>query len=285
MLDRRLALPLLAMIQSATSCDDEAAEPPTSIERCSGDLAAWLLAPPHSPAAALLADAGFAVRTLPLDRSPTGLDGVIVFATGVAESAAYAAYLERYADDLIEFVEPGNVLIQMPQSAAVDPDPGFVPQAYSAKRVRATGEAMQVLASDHPLLSGLAVSGGRLAWRGAAALDTFAEQEGFEVVLAAHGDGRLAGLLEAAHGRGRIVLSALAFDLAPSDAPEQVALAQRFFGNLARHTSEVCTGVAPPPETAISGASHNHDDGPSGMHVDGGEGYMSIVELTSYRPA
>jgi hypothetical protein len=263
MLDRRGVFWLLATLASAASCDEVAVPSPTSTERCSGDLTAWLLAPPESPAGARLTEAGFVVHALPLDRSPSDLEGAIVFASGVAETEAYAAYLERYADDLVEFVESGNVLVQLPQSAADEPVPGFVPQAHAAKRARAAGEAMQVLASDHPLLSGLSVVGGRLAWPGAVAQDAFAEPHGFEVLLAEHGDGRAAGLLEAAHGRGRIVLSTLAFDAAAAESPEQLAFAQRFFANLARHTSEVCAGTAPSPQPTISGASHEFEPGSS----------------------
>ncbi len=212
---------------------------------------AWVLAPADSAVDEWLAGAGFVVAALPLDRSPWGLDGLIVFGSGASELPEYAGYMREYADDLYSFVDEANVVLDLAQSAKTEPRPPFLPTTHAALRGGATLSELQVLAPDHPLLVDIEVEGGRLGWRGEQGTGVFAEQEGFQVILAGAGDGSRAALLEGAYGQGRMLLSALALDRPAGADVEQDAVAEAFFANLAGHVNEVClregTHVEPTP--------------------------------------
>ncbi len=201
---------------------------------------AWVLAPDGSAADEWLEAAGFVVAPLPLDRSPWGLDGLIVFGSGASEMAEYGPYMREYADDLYSFVDEANIVLDLAQSAKSEPRPPFLPTTHAALRGSAKLSELQVLAPDHPLLTDIEVEGGRLTWRGALGSTAFAEQKGFQVILAGAGDGSRGALLEGAYGQGRMLLSALALDRPAGEDVERDAVAEAFFANLAGHVRGVC---------------------------------------------
>lgn len=201
---------------------------------------AFLLSPEPSVLAQRLSAAGFQVEPLPLNRSPWGLSGLIVIGAGAASMPEYDAYMQAYADDLYYFVDEANVLLQLGQDADAEPEPPFLPSTHAARRSPVELVELEVIEPSHPLLVDAEVDGGRLSWRGALAPGAFAEQDGFQVVLAGRGDGTDAALLEGAYGQGRIILSALPLDASPGDEPEQESFHRAFYRNLAGHVSRVC---------------------------------------------
>ncbi len=214
--------------------------------RCGGSPSAWLLAPPDSAAGEWLERAGFVVKPLPLDVSPTELQGVIVLASDASLLPEYGDYMQRHADELYDFVDAANVVLALPQPAATEPEPPYLPSTHAARRASTKLTAAEVLAPDHPLLRGVEVDGGRLAWRGEVGRDVFTEQGGFQVIVAGAGDGTQGGLLEGAYGQGRILLSALALDRPAGASAEQDAFAAAFWDNLAEHVTGVCARERPP---------------------------------------
>jgi hypothetical protein len=214
--------------------------------QCGGAPSAWLLAPPDSAAGEWLTRAGFVVAPLPLDVSPTELQGVIVLASDASLLPEYGEYMQRHADELFDFVDAANVVLALPQPAATEPEPPYLPSTHAARRGSTKLTGAEVLAPDHPLLRGVEVDGGRLAWRGAVGRDAFAEQDGFQVIVAGAGDGTHGGLLEGAYGQGRIVLSALALDGPAGASAEQDAFVAAFWDNLAEHVTGVCARERPP---------------------------------------
>ena len=201
-----------------------------------------------STAEALLAKAGFDVRVLPKDASPRFLDGLIVIGSFASEDAGYTNYMSAYGEDLYHFVDRGNLLVQMTQADQAESVPPFLPTTHGAVRDDQDVERVLVLSPDHTTAQGLPVDdegwllaqGGRLGW------ETFQDQGGFEVVLAADADAARPVLMEGAYGQGRIMLCAIALDKAAEASQVQAggveafeALARTFFKNLYGHTSSV----------------------------------------------
>ncbi|PCC68990.1 hypothetical protein SAMN02745121_05677 [Nannocystis exedens] len=220
-----------------------------------GEPRAWVMAPELEALSARLEAAGFTVDPLPLDRSPWGLDGLIVLGSGASELPEYAEYMQSYADDLYFFVDEANVLLELAQSADAEAVPPFLPTTHTARRGAAKLVELEVLDPDHPLLAGVEIDGGRLAWRGELGRDAFVEQGGFEVVLAGAGDGSNGALLEGAYGQGRIVLASLPLDAPTGSDLQQEAFITHFFANLATHVEGVCVRKTspikptPPPQS------------------------------------
>ena len=162
----------------------------------------------------LLEEAGFDVLPLPLDRSPWELSGLIFIGSFATEHPEYHRYMEEYSDDLVDFVEAGNVLVQMTQSAWTEATPDFLPRSLRARRADEELAHVYVTSPGHPLLAGvptddvgrIAPSGRRAVWNG------LAMQSGFEVILAADRFAQQPALMEAPFGKGRFILSAMPFD-------------------------------------------------------------------------
>jgi hypothetical protein len=212
----------------------------------------------HSARAAeLLAAAGFETAPLPLDRSPWLLDAdLILIGSFASEHPGYAAYMQAYAKDLYNFVDKGHLLVQLTQADQVEKTPPFLPSTHAARRADPDFASVVAKSPRHPLLAGIALPDGvlklsskRTAW------EAFAEQGGFEVVLAGGSQGEAPVLLEGAYGQGRIVLAAMAPDKADFGLPEaqedaalaaaRTAFAQQFFANLRAHALAVKERKAP----------------------------------------
>jgi len=261
MFDRRsprAGLLLFGAFFLVSGCHDEALTGRDVAERLpcgQGTPHAWVLAPDDAATSERLLAAGFTVAPLPLDRSPRDLDGLVVFGSGASELPEYAAYMQRYADDLYFFVDEANVVLSLAQPPAAEETPPFLPTTHRARRGRTKLRELEVLEPGHPLLAGVEIEGGRLAWRGELGRAAFVEQDGFEVVLAGAGDGSDAALIEGAYGQGRIVLSSLALDAPPGYDLQQEAFIAGFFANLAAHVEGVCVRQTaplrptPPPQS------------------------------------
>ncbi len=205
-------------------------------------------------AADLLRAAGAEVAPLPLDRSPWLLDvDLIVLGAFVSEHPAYAAYMKEYADDLYNFVDKGHLLVQLTQADQFEDVPPFLPSTHGCKRADPDAGTVAVLSPKHPLLKDVAIADGSLTLsRARTAWEAFAEQGGFEVVLAAGEGKERPVLLEGAYGQGRLVFAAMApdkahFGVKDDDelAPAREAFAQRFFANLVAHAAAVRDRKAP----------------------------------------
>lgn len=233
-------------------------------------------------AIAAMKDAGFEAAPLPLDRSPLALGAdVIVLGSFSDGDAGVKAYLQSRGPDLIRFVSEGGILLQMAQLVDEEllqparrdelPSEPFLPKELRAIRGIADTVGIladvRVVAKDHPLLDGL-VSEGEIKlpthFRRAPAWEVFAQQSGFAVLLTAGPNGtRDPVMLEAAHGRGRYLLTSMYFDKLADPAgdstlaaPEPyVRFADRFFHNLDRYAHAVkadaatAVAVTPPYET------------------------------------
>lgn len=202
----------------------------------------------------LLRAAGAEVAPLPLDRSPKSLDvDLIVLGSFVSEHPDYAAYMKSYGEDLYHFVDRGHLLVQLTQADQVEKVPPFLPSTHGARRVDDDAATVAVLRPAHPLLRGIATTNGALQLsKGRTGWETFAEQGGFEVVLAASDRKDRPVLLEGAYGQGRLLLAAMAPDKANLGlrddgelAGPRSAFVEQFFANLVGHAAAVRDRKAP----------------------------------------
>jgi 3',5'-cyclic AMP phosphodiesterase CpdA len=240
---------MAALAVLAVRPSGHAAGPPSSpgapapAPACPDAPTAWLLeAAAERGAAALLRAAGFRVQPLPLDRSPFDLRGLVFIGSFASAEPRYAAYMRAHAGNLHGFVDRGNVLVQMPQAAAREPAPPFLPTTHLATRRHEPLGGLQLLERRSPLLAGTAAAEladaplVKLTRALAGPLELFDTQAGFEVSLAADASAARPVLMEGAYGQGRIVLAALPLDRHPALA----ALATRFAANLRAHVTSVC---------------------------------------------
>jgi hypothetical protein len=210
-------------------------------------------------ASRLLTEAGFQVEPLPLDRSPRELleSDLIFLASVSSEHPGYKDYMARHAKDLLEYAGEGRVLVQMAQADQTESVPPFLPTAMNARRGDRDLPKALVLSPRHPLLAGVEAPEGAIQLDATSTIwEGFVEQTGFEVLLAGDAFADLPALLEAASGKGRIVLAAMAFDKdAPRDPKAADAFqsarkkfAASFFANLRTHAAAVRSGKAPAPQ-------------------------------------
>jgi len=214
-------------------------------------------------AAELLKQAGCDVAPLPLDRSPAELDNadLIFLASFSSEHPGYGDYMQRHGEALRRWLEAGNVLVQMTQADQVEKAPLFLPEKLAAERSDRDFSQAQVLASEHPLLAGIAAGQPTLQTDATSTIwEAFSDQDGFEVILAGDKHARFPALMVAACGKGRIVLCASAWDKnVPRDgsaedafADRRAAFNKRFFENVAAYALAVRDGEAPPVEATPS---------------------------------
>ena len=193
-----------------------------------------------------LTEAGFDVRPLPLDQSPTSLKGLIIFGSFSSTSPDYVAYMGKHAADLYGFVDRGNVLVQMDQADQTEVTPPFLPTTAVARRGDLDLGQLYVVNPQSLLLAGVRVAGSNLAWQGGyVGWETFDSQGGFQVDLAADGTGKNPALMEAAYGQGRIVLVSMSFDKDADANPERPLFRQAFFSNLLSYVTRVCQRSTP----------------------------------------
>lgn len=205
---------------------------------------------------AVLREAGFDVKPLPLDQSPTTLRGLIVFGSFASEGAAYRDYMKKYASDLYGFVDRANVLLQLTQADQTEVAPPFLPTTHVVRRGDLDLDRLTVLDPQSPLLAGVRVQGSVLSWQGGyVGWETFSSQGGFEVLLADDRSAKNSALLEGAYGQGRIILAALALDKLAPTATEAQAFRKTFFANLLSHTDSVCQRKTPALKITTAGTA------------------------------
>jgi hypothetical protein len=202
-------------------------------------------------AAQLLEQAGFHVEPLPLDRSPFELldSDLILLASFSSEHPQYRQYMQQYAADLYNFVDKGNVLLQMTQADQVEAVPPFLPTTHGARRSDRDFPTAQILSPEHPLLEGIADNGEEAIQidRTSTVWESFVDQSGFEVILAGDEHAEFPALMEGAYGQGRVILAAMHIDKnAPRDkaaddpfGEAREGFNRAFFANLARHVIAV----------------------------------------------
>ncbi|HET6150347.1 MAG TPA: metallophosphoesterase, partial [Polyangia bacterium] len=247
--------------------DDDAGRPDAAQFNCPEVPTAYVMeyADPYTgvvgDARQLLAAAGFDVQTLPLDRDPRQLRGLIYFGSFVSESPDYRDYLMRNPTNVYTFVDAGNVLIQMTQADQTEFKPPFLPNSQTARRTDTDLGALAVLDPQHPLLAGVALDGdGNLAWKtGRVGWETFGAQTGFAVLLAADHNATSAALMEGAYAQGRFILTAMALDKPEGPGPDRDQFNQAFYRNLYQYTRDVCrrqtraVNVTPSPGAPVFG--------------------------------
>ena len=213
-------------------------------------------------ATALLEEAEFDVKPF----APRLLDekagaSLLVFATFCSEAPNYAQLVKRYREPMIAFMKRGGVILQFTQADQTEASPPFLPEGLEAVRCDRDLGSLHVLAPDHPLLENLPLVGA--GERGPRCLvlpplfgrpgswETFSKQKGFRILVTGDLELRYPVLLEAAVGRGRLLLTSFYFDKVRNDRNEITApaairsTAQHFFANLKRYVERVRTGRAP----------------------------------------
>jgi 3',5'-cyclic AMP phosphodiesterase CpdA len=211
----------------------------------------------------LLAQAGFNVQPLPLDRNPAELDGVIFFGSFVSEHPAYGEYVKRNAVNLYTFVDRANMLVQLSQADQREASPPFLPSTKNARRHDLDLGKLYAFKPQSPLLKDVPVGADRyLTWQfPQLGWETFASQGGFEVVLAGGSNAANAALMEGAYGQGRIILAAMAPDKPVGAGPDRDQFNQAFFRNLFQQARDVCRRQAPPLEPTPSSSQPAFGEG------------------------
>lgn len=204
-------------------------------------------------AATALQAQGFQVEPLTAE-TPLQAD-LIVFGSFANTDREYRALLKARQKELTTFVENGGVLLEMAQEEGSGDSPAFLPKDMRAVRGDASLGDVRLVAKDHPLFEGLGKSGMlRLpAYLGQPpSWQTFMNQKGGAVVLAAGPGVNNPVFLEAAHGRGRFLLTSLFFDKTRDSEGKEAApkeyteFSAAFFKGLARYVREVRSGKAAP---------------------------------------
>jgi 3',5'-cyclic AMP phosphodiesterase CpdA len=210
--------------------------------------------------------AGFAIASLPLDRSPLELRGLIAIPSFISHLPGYAEYMRRYAGDLASFVDAANVLLQLPQTAESEPAPPFVPAGYGLRREDRSIGGVELESGEHALMRNVKAEDGLVQWREPdPSTPVFIEPEAFQVLLGDPEDG--AGLLlETAYGQGRFVLSALALDRESGEQAER-EFAVTVLANLFEYVSSVCNRTVGAVSLSPSGPSTAFTEGSSMLAV------------------
>lgn len=200
--------------------------------------------------------AGFEVRRLDLSAPPPeqGAD-LLAFGSFCSESAEWRAWTRAHAGALRAFCERGGTLLQFTQADQTEATPAFLPAGLDYGRTDADVGPLLVgpAAEEHPLVRALPLRelnssrhfGRPPSWESAGPC------EGFQVLLGCEPVTRNPALLEAAVGKGRLLLTSLFLDKTHDAdgklrAPQAYAKAQKaFFAALRRHVVSVRAGQAP----------------------------------------
>lgn len=219
-------------------------------------------------AAKQLAEAGFRVRPLPMDKSPFELlDAHLIFmGSFVTEDPAYRAYMKKYADDLYHFVDKGRLLVQMTQADQAEAGPPFLPTTQSATRSDSDFAKAVIVSPKHPVVAGLAGKHKQLQLDETSTIwEAFSDYGGFEVILASDADAEHAAMMEGAYGQGRILLCAMAFDKGTSrksgpdgkHAQARASFARQFFASLLPHAQATVQRKTTPLKPTVSPSRAN----------------------------
>lgn len=208
----------------------------------------------------LLEKAGFIVSPLHVDESFNLNDvNLIVFGSLSAWDPNYTALMRKHTATLHDFVNRGGVILEMNQNGRLKFVSAYLPAGMTARRADMEYESLAITAPNHPLFNAMpVVENPTKELRLPKHLNHYANWgpfdnfTGFRVLLASEPTMEHPALLEGSYGKGRILLTSLYFDkLYDSNdnliAPEAtLAVAKRFFVNLATYVAAVRAGIAPP---------------------------------------
>lgn len=209
----------------------------------------------------LLQESGAQVVPLDATRAPQDLGvDAIVLGSFVNNAPPYQAYVAKHAQALRDYVADGGVVLLMTQSDQYGDRVPWLPESLLATRGDEDLAAVMTVAEEgpkHPLLSGWApapekqleyatLGGNQLNW------ESLQRWDGFRVLMASKLGPERPALLEAAFGKGRIIVSSLWLDkVIDADGrlvvPEaSYATSKAFFAAFVRYTKAVQAGTAPP---------------------------------------
>lgn len=208
----------------------------------------------------LLTQAGFEVHRLqPQTKLETLPAGLIVLGSFSSEAPGAEAIFKN--PGLSAWLQRGGVLLEMTQADQVEAQPPFLPVGMRAIRDDADFPSVEVIAKDHPLMTGIdpkpkSFHATRTAW------ETFRDQQGFEVLMSADWEGARPALMAATVGKGAIVLSSIPLDksIAPAEGrtPERDAaydeFRRAFFANLKTWIQTAATSGLPKSNSTVGNA-------------------------------
>ncbi|WP_020390478.1 alkaline phosphatase D family protein [Kribbella catacumbae] len=209
--------------------------------------------------AQLLGRAG--VEVIPLDVTKGAAEqaqtvDLIAFGSFTNNDVAYGKFVESHGESLRTFVDGGGVVLELTQSDQFGPAVTYLPAGTTAIRDDRDFDAIYPVATDHPLVKALPVSGGQvLAGRNPAirtSWESLVEWTRMRVLMSGTSGGvQPPCLLEGAHGSGRWVISSLTVDkcFGVDGTPVQPAAAisdsETFFAAVAAYVRMVKAGTAP----------------------------------------
>ena len=99
------------------------------------------------------------IETQPADVELLGIDlqdsDLIFIGSFASEHPRYAEYMGKYAEALYNYVDKGNVLLQMTQADQTESAPPFLPSTHGAKRNDEDFAKAVIVSRDNPLMRGI----------------------------------------------------------------------------------------------------------------------------------
>ena len=207
----------------------------------------------------LLRHAGMTVFQLdithPADSQHGGVD-LIVFGSFVNNAESYRQYIQTHGKSLRSFVYAGGVVLEMTQSDQFGNSVAYLPKGFEVIRGDRDLNDGYPVDPKHPIINQwLGDHAGRFSKndidRGNVNWESVDRWEGMKVLLASEAHGGSPCLLEAAHGKGRFLVSGLwvdkCFDNSGKASVSDRALkhGKAFFAAVAGYTALVKNGKAP----------------------------------------
>ncbi|MBK8980248.1 MAG: alkaline phosphatase D family protein [Planctomycetes bacterium] len=227
-------------------------------------------------AARLLRDAGFEVVDLPADVPADRLDvDLLLFGSFVNNGDPYRQWIAAHGASLARFAAAGGVVVQMTQSDQYEDRVPWLPEGIEIVRGNRDLSDLVPVRPTHPLLEGWATADVlRYQTQGdePRSWEVIESWKGVAVLMASELPIRYPALVEAAHGRGRFVISTLWLDKVwlpdrSQAAPQSALLAARgFFTALERYAGLVRAGRA--PDVVPTPMAGEAPVGPMVGHVD-----------------
>ncbi len=168
----------------------------------------------------LLEHAGMTVVQLdikrPADRQHGGVD-LIVFGSFVNNAEPYRQYIQEHGKSLRSFVDAGGVVLEMTQSDQFGNSVAYLPKGVEVIRGDRDLNVGYLIDPKHPIINHwLGDNIGRFSKadldRGNVNWESVDRWKGMKVLLASEFQGGSPCLLEAAHGKGRFLVSGLWVD-------------------------------------------------------------------------
>ncbi|MFK7790011.1 MAG: metallophosphoesterase, partial [Phycisphaeraceae bacterium] len=209
-------------------------------------------------AAALMETSGAEVVKLDLNKpaDKQNLDAIIL-GSFISEDSAYVWYMRQYIASIVSFVEAGGVVLQFTQADQHEPTPPFLADGLVIQRRDVDPNPVIAIQPDHPLLKGLVDTSKTPAQvtlakgQRTGGWEAIHGYKGFTALAAGNAQRDNAVLLEAKHGKGRYLITALHFDRLFDEqgslkaSPDFFKQAKQFAQNIATYTALVRDGKSP----------------------------------------